>query len=149
MDISLNFGEQGSFAQESFDASLEIPLVQGDVKWPEIFGPADKVEICSFIEEKEEQIMGKIRKRHSAEFKVKVALAAIRGDATVAELSARFGVHANQIYAWKKIVLSDLARLFTRDAGGLSGKESELSRVYEQLGRVTVERDFLSRESGL
>jgi transposase-like protein len=103
----------------------------------------------SFNEEKEEQIMAKIRKRHGAEFKAKVALAAIRGDATVAELSARFGVHANQIYAWKKTVLSDLARLFDKDAGGLPDKEAELSRVYERLGRMTLERDFLSHKSGL
>jgi hypothetical protein len=53
-------------------------------------------------------------------------------------LSTRFGVHANQIYAWKKTVLSDLARLFDKDAGGLPDKEAELSRVYERLGRMTA-----------
>ena len=85
--------------------------------------------------------MAKIRKRHGAEFKGKVALAAIRGNAAVAELSARFCVHANRIYASKKTLLSDLARLFD--------KEAELSRVYERLGRMTLERDFLSRKPGL
>ena len=80
---------------------------------------------------------------------VPVALAAIPGDAVATELPARFSVHANRIYAWKKTVLSDLAGLFDKDAGGLSDKEAELSRVYGQLGRVTLERGFLSRKSGL
>ncbi|HIJ92105.1 MAG: hypothetical protein QF511_12835 [Rhodospirillales bacterium] len=103
---------------------------------------------ASFIKE-EEQTVAKIRKRHGAGFKAKVALAAIPGDAVATELPARFSVHANRIYAWKKTVLSDLAGLFDKDAGGLSDKEAELSRVYGQLGRVTLERGFLSRKSGL
>jgi transposase-like protein len=54
--------------------------------------------------------MANIRKAHSVEFKAKVALAAVREDGTVAELSSRYGVHASQIHAWKKTLIGGLAR---------------------------------------
>ena len=91
--------------------------------------------------------MGK-KRQLSAGFKAKVALAAARGDKTFAELASQYGVYPNQISAWKKQLVEGLPELFEDGRKRKRGEEDvEVSHLYEQIGRLQVELDWLKKKS--
>src|SRR4029077_14391789 len=99
-----------------------------------------------------ERSMTKSCKKFDAAFKAKIALEALREDATVAELAKRHGGPPNQIYAWKQQGVDNVASLFGRGASGLGDgeveREREAAKLYAKIGQLTVERDFLARRPG-
>ena len=90
------------------------------------------------------------RRQFPAEFKARVALAAARGDKTVNELAAQFQVHPHQVGAWKKQLLEGAGELFQdRRRVSVEGTDdATVARLYEEIGRLTVERDWLKKKLG-
>lgn len=94
--------------------------------------------------------MPKSRRRHSAEFKFKVALEAAKGLRTVNEIATEFGVHPNQVSQWKQALLEAGDRLF-RQPGNHSERESEAlqAELYEQIGRLKMELEWLKKKAAV
>jgi transposase len=89
------------------------------------------------------------RRRIDAALKAKIALEALREQATVADLAQRYQVHPNQIYAWKKQLLDQAARAFENGNGdGAAEHERGIERLHAKIGQLIVERDFLAKRSG-
>jgi len=90
------------------------------------------------------------RKRHSAAFKAKVALEAIRGERGINELAGMYQVHPTQIAVWKKRALEGLPELFADGRrNGTQDEEALKARLYQEIGELKVELDFLKKKSGL
>jgi len=90
--------------------------------------------------------MSKIRKSHSAEFKYKVALEALKEQETLATLSQKYSVHVAQIQKWKSQLQKEGSTLFS-DKRGKAPKSQDkvISQLHEKIGKLTVEKDFLER----
>jgi len=90
------------------------------------------------------------RRNHSTAFKAKVALAAAKGDKTVAELAGEYQVHPNQITQWKKQLFESLPEIFSRRRRNQQREQEELmDQLYQQIGQLKVELDWLKKKSGL
>lgn len=85
------------------------------------------------------------RKRHTAEFKAKVALEAAKEIKTLNELASQYGVHAGQISQWKKQLLENIAETFSTRKNEVDHTH-KIDELYRQIGEVTVERDWLKKK---
>jgi len=84
------------------------------------------------------------RRNHSPDFKAKVALAAMRGDRTIAQLSDQFGVHVSQITAWKEQLQAGAANVFGPGTGTAAAAPSiDVKALHAKIGELTLENDFL------
>jgi len=88
------------------------------------------------------------RKVHTAAFKAQVALAAVRGDKTVNELAAQFGVHPTLIHGWKKQLLAGAEGLFSNGSkAAAEDHEAVQAQLYEQIGRLKMELDWVKKKA--
>jgi transposase len=88
------------------------------------------------------------RRNHLPGFKAKVALAAIKGDKTLAELAERFDVHQNQIQHWKKQLLEQADTVFGSSQAHKTADETQLKDLHAKIGQLTLENDFLAKALG-
>jgi transposase len=92
--------------------------------------------------------MANVRKRHTAEFKAKVAVEAIRQQKTTNELTAEYGIHATQINTWKKLALAAIPEAFSsHKAKGQQSQQAEIDELHRQIGQLVAERDWLKKKS--
>ena len=90
------------------------------------------------------------RKQYSAKFKARVAIEAIRGEKTLTQLGSQFKVHPMQIAKWRKAALEQLPELFVDGrARQVRGAEAASNALYEEIGRLKVELDWLKKKAGL
>lgn len=86
------------------------------------------------------------RRRLTAEFKAKVALEAIKGHQTVAELATRHALHPTRITAWKRGAIEKLAKVFDdKEAEVQANRDAEVAELHAKIGQLVVERDFLAK----
>lgn len=84
------------------------------------------------------------RRKHSPAFKAKVALEALKEEGTTAEIASRFDVHPAQVRTWKRALLEGATGIFGDGQGRQKSEEALIAQLYQQIGQLKVERDFLS-----
>jgi transposase len=94
--------------------------------------------------------MSKKRKKYTPAEKAKIALEAIKSELTLAQISSKYGAHASQINAWKKQVLALLPDIFgDKNKHETTEHATQVAELYEQIGRLKVENDYLKKKSEL
>ena len=86
------------------------------------------------------------RKSHSAAFKAQVALTALKGDKTVNEVAAQFGVHPTLIHDWKKKLLAGAAAVFEGSAKAAPAADGQQAELFEQIGRLKMELEWIKKK---
>jgi len=90
------------------------------------------------------------RRNHTAQFKAKVAFESAKGDKTIAELASEYEVHPTQIMQWRKQLLELLPEIFSRRRETDQQEQEKLTaQLYQQIGQLKVELDWLKKKSGL
>ena len=90
--------------------------------------------------------MKRNRKQYIPDFKVRVAMEAIKGEETIAELAIRFEVHPTQINQWKKELVAGAANIFGADPNKkIKDEKGLINQLYQQIGQLKVEKDFLEK----
>ena len=94
--------------------------------------------------------MKRQRKQYSADLKARIALEAVKGQRTIQEIASHYGIHPGMVTQWKKQLVDSAAEAFshgkTRDA---EAEEQEKAELYQQIGKLQVEVDWLKKKSGL
>jgi transposase len=92
--------------------------------------------------------MSKKAKQYTAQEKARVAMEAIKGDLTIAQISSQYVVHATQINRWKREAVEAMVTGFNNKSKAVDTSQAELvSQLYQQIGQLTVERDWLKKKS--
>lgn len=86
-----------------------------------------------------------IRKKFDSDFKARIALEALKGEKTIAEISSEYKVHSSQIAKWKQQVLSGIKGIFSKGNGNNENHEQAMTDLYAQIGQLKVENDFLKK----
>jgi len=87
------------------------------------------------------------KSKHSAGFRAKVALAAVKEMHTMSELASQFDVHPTQIHKWKRRLVEGAEELFTRPGEDRQGDNTEVTELYEQIGRLKMELEWLKKKA--
>ena len=88
-------------------------------------------------------------RKHSPDFKARVAIEALKGEKTLSELAGKYKVHPSVIQRWKKELIEKSSQVFATRSNKQNDKQAEVAQLYKKIGQLTVERDFLEQASNL